>query len=88
MKKIGKKAQIIILTIILITIFTAFIVINGNTYTIKIDISNENINIENIKVEIDDENIIKCIDKKNENGILKVKIESESEGKDFYTNKK
>ena len=83
MKKIGKKAQIIILTTILITIFIAFIVINGNTYTIKIDISNENINIENIKVEIDDENIIKCIDKKIENGILKVKIESESEGKTF-----
>ena len=69
MNKLSKKIKLLIVTIILISISAIFIIINGNTYTIKFDNINEIIDTEKLQIEIDDENIIKCIDKKIENGI-------------------
>ena len=85
MNTLSKKVKALILAIILIIISTVFIIINGNTYTLKYENLIETIDVEKIIVEIDKENIIKCIDKRFENGVLKVKIKSISEGKTYIT---
>ena len=81
MKKI--KIKILILAIILIIISIVYIIINGNTYTIKVNNVSKINNIEELNIKIENENIIKCIDKKIDNGILNIKIESKTEGKTF-----
>lgn len=78
MKNISNKVKIIILTIFLVVVSTLFIIINGNTYTIKYDNLNNNIEIEKLNIFIEDEDIINCIDKDIEKGVLKVKIASKS----------
>ena len=83
MKKINKKTKVLILAVILFIISAIYIIINGNTYTIKLNNLNGFNDIENFNINIEDENIIKCVDKKIENGILEIKIESKSEGKTF-----
>ena len=83
MKKINKKIKTLLLAIILTIISILFIIINGNTYTIKIDQLDKNTNIEDIIIKIEDEDIIKCIDKKLENNILEIKIKSISKGKTY-----
>ena len=89
MKKIDNKLKLLILAIILFIISSVFIILNGNTYTIKIDNMNETSDIENLNIKIEDENVVKCIDKSLEKGTLKIKLESVSKGKtyvDIYNN--
>ena len=77
------KIKILILTLILFIISSLFIIINGKTYTVKI----ENINLRKINsvdeldVRIENDNIVKCVDKKIEDDVLKLKFESISKGK-------
>lgn len=91
MKKINDKIRFLILALILFIISTLVIIINGKTYTVKIE--NKNLNeissIDEIKLEIQKDNIAKCVDKKIENGALKLKFEAISKGKtyvDIYDN--
>lgn len=67
----------------LIVISVVFIIANGNTYTIKYDNLNGISKIEDSNITVEDENIVKCIDKNIENGVLKVKIKSNLEGKTY-----
>ncbi len=83
MKKISKKTTFLLLAIFLFIISTIVIIVFGDTYTIKIDNLQRFKDIENINIKIEDENIIECIGKKVENGILKIKIKSKAEGKTF-----
>ena len=83
MKKINKKERVLILSIILLIISVAFIIVNGNIYTIRYKYLGEVEDINDVSIKIADENIIKCIDKNIKNGLLEIKIESKSEGKTF-----
>ena len=85
LKKLNKKSKALILAIILIIISILYISITGNTYTIKIDNPHLVSNIEKVNIEIEDENIIKCIGKSLEDGILKIKIQSISKGKTYIS---
>ena len=80
-----RKFKLLILAIILFIISSIVIIINGKTYIVKIE--NKNLNeinsIDEIKVEIGKDNIVKCIDKKIENGVLKLKFEAISKGKTY-----
>ena len=58
MKKISKKFKVLILTIILFIISTVFIILNGDTYTIKYNILNGINDVDKWIVEIEDKNII------------------------------
>ena len=85
MKKINNIIKVLILALFLFIVSTLVIIINGKTYTVKI--KNKNVNeisrIDEIEVEIEKDNIVKCIDKEIENGVLKLKFESISKGKTY-----
>ena len=85
MKKINNIIKVLILASILIIVSTLVIIINGKTYTVKFE--NKNVNeissIDEIEVRIEKDNIVKCVDKKIEKGVLKIKFESISKGKAF-----
>ena len=83
LKKLSKKVKVLVLALILFIFSTIFIIINGNTYTIEYNEIGKINNIDNFEIKIEDQNIVKCIDKKIENGVLKIKIESKSEGKTY-----
>ena len=79
-----KKLKALILAIILMVISAIVIIANGKTYTIKYD----NVNLENfdeLKIEIEDENVVKCVEKSIKDGVLNIKLESVSKGKTFFT---
>ena len=83
MKRKNNLLKVLILASILIIISTLVVIINGKTYTVKI----ENINLRKINsvdeldVRIENDNIVKCLDKKIEDDVLKLKFESISKGK-------
>ena len=83
MKKLNKKVKVLLLTITLIIISFLVILINGKTYTLKINNLNDISNIEKINIKIEDNDIVKCIEKKIENNVIKIKLESISKGKTF-----
>ena len=83
LKKINNKLKISILAIILLIISSVFIILNGNTYIVEIDNMNEMSGIEDLNIKIEDENIVRCLDKSLENGTLKIKLESVSKGKTY-----
>ena len=83
LKKINNKLKFFILAIILIIISFIFIIINGNTYTISINNIGKISSIEALNIRIENESIVKCIDKKLEDGTLKIKLESVSKGKSY-----
>lgn len=58
MNNINKKINLLFLTLLLIVISIIVIVINGKTYTIKYDNIKGIKNIEELKIEIEDEDII------------------------------
>ena len=78
-----KKIKALILAIILIIISSIVIVISANTYTIKIKNVDLASNIDEWNIEIEDENVVKCIDKSIENGVLNIELESVSKGKTY-----
>ena len=81
LEKASRKNKIIVLTITLIIISTLIVLIMGNTYTIKC--VNKYNDAENVSISIEDENIVECLDKKVENGVLKIKIKSKTKGKTY-----
>lgn len=83
MKKVNNGLKVFILAIILTIISSIFIILNGRTYTIKINTVDGISNIENLEVKIEDENIVKCIDKSLEDGAIKIKLKSVSRGKTY-----
>ncbi len=83
LKKIDNKLKLFILAIILLIISSVFIILNGNTYTVRIDNMNEMSGIEDINIKIENENVVRCVDKSFENGTLKIKLESVSKGKTY-----
>ena len=83
MKKINNKLKVFIFAIILLIVSLVFIILKGNTYIIKIDNMNEISSVEELNIKIEDENVIKFVDKSLENGILKIKLESISKGKGY-----
>ena len=66
MKKLGNKIKILILALILLIISALVIIINGKTYIVKIENNNLNeiSNIDEIKVKLDKDNVVKCVNKK------------------------
>ena len=78
-----KKLKALILAIILIAISVVTIIVNGKIYTLKFDNMNSISNINEVKIEIKDENIVKCIKKSFESGTLKLELESISKGKTY-----
>ena len=91
MKKINDKIKVLILALILLIISSVIIFVNGKTYIVKIRNLNLNeiSNIDEIKLEIQKDYIAKCVDKKVEDGVLKLKFEAISKGKtyvDIYDN--
>ena len=85
MKKLGNKIKILILALILLIISALVIIINGKTYIVKIEnySLNEISSIDEIKVKLDKDNVVKCVDKKIENGVIKLKFETISKGKTY-----
>lgn len=81
MKNLDNKLKCFILAIILLVVSLIFIALNANTYTVKIDDISGISSLEDINIKIEDKNIIKCVDKDIENGVLKIKFESVSRGK-------
>ena len=83
MKKVNKKTKIFTLAIVLAIISLVFIILNGNTYTVEINDVREISNIEDLNIKIDNENVVKCVNKSLENEKLKIKLKSVSKGKSF-----
>lgn len=66
--------------ITLIIISALCIIINGKTYTVKIsDISD----IDGLIVDIEKENIVKCVEKNFNNGVLSLTFDAISKGKTY-----
>ena len=76
----SKKIRIFILAIFLFIISTVFIIIKGNIYTVKIHARGSTTNVDEYIINIENENIAKCIDKKINNGVLELKIKANSKG--------
>ena len=85
MKKLNNKSKILILSILLFIFSVTYIIVNGNTYVIRCSNLEKIDNIENYNINIDDESIINCIDKKINKDALEIKIKSKSEGKTYIT---
>ena len=85
MKKLGNKIKVLVLSLILLIISALVIIINGRTYIVKIENNNLNeiSNIDEIKVKLDKYNVVKCVNKKIENGVIKIRFESISKGKTY-----
>ena len=75
-----KKFNILVLSAILFIISTVFIIIKGNTYTVETRATAGITNVDEFNINVENENIAKCIDKKIENGILELKIKAKSKG--------
>lgn len=81
MKKINDKIFIFVVFIILTITSIICIILNGKTYTIKEQIRNAN-SIDEIEITFEDNNdIVRCADKKFNDGILEVKFEALNKGK-------
>ena len=80
----SNKLKVLIVAILLIIISMAVILINGKTYTAKVYLSNvsNTTSVDELKIIIEND-IVKCIDKKIENGFLLLNLESIKEGKTY-----
>ncbi len=83
MKKTSKKIKALILAIILSIISIAFIIINGNTYTVKVKNSTQIKSIEELDIKVENENVAKIVDTNVEDDFVKIKLKSISEGKTY-----
>ncbi len=74
--------NMVILILALSVISTICIVINGSTYTVRTNINTQTNSIDDIDIVIEQEKeIVKCVDKKIEDGFLTMKFESANAGK-------
>ena len=71
----------LIVLVILTCISSIVILITGKTYTVKLNNIDYISSVDELQLEINNENTVKCIDKKIENGVISLKFESASEGK-------
>ena len=79
-----KTLRVLILAIVLIIITYGYIFIKGKTYTVEINnITNFPESVDELNIKIEQDGIVKLIDKKIENGTLKMTFESISEGKTY-----
>lgn len=72
-----KKYLFLLITLVLISMIT--IIIFGNSYTLKVNVTDQN-NIDNIKIDYD-KRILKITNKKINNNILTIKFKAISHGK-------
>ena len=77
------KKRVLILAAILFIISAVVIIINGNTYTVKISNVSKINSIEKSDIKIKDEDILECVDTSLENGTLEIKLKSLSKGKTY-----
>ena len=75
--------KVLILFIVLGIISITVILIKGNEYVYKSDNIKELKSIDEVKISIEDENIVKCVDKKIEDGKVVIKLKSENKGKTY-----
>ena len=85
LKTINSRIKVLILFIILFIITVSVIIIKGKTYEYKSKTLFSTDNIDEIIVNIEDENIVKIVDKKIEDEVVKLRIESLNEGKTYIT---
>ena len=78
-----KTIKVLVLAILLLIISATVILLSGNKYTIRIPNAQPDWNLDDVKITMKDDKIIKLIDKKIENGELKINIKSISEGKSY-----
>ena len=83
MKRLNNKFKVLIAACFLLIISSVFIILNGKTYTVEINNMIEIGSVEEANIKIEDENVVKCIDKSLENETLKIKLESVSKGKTY-----
>ena len=84
MKKGNNISKVIILTIILIIITSLYIIIVGNTYTLRLENDKDIQSVENIIIKIEqDKKVVECTEKKIHNGKLILKFKSINEGYAF-----
>ena len=76
-----KKLKVLILAIVLFIISAIVIILMGKTYTIKIDRNDYSGNLNECNLIIENEKIVKCIDKSVKNGTLNIRLKSISKGK-------
>lgn len=81
MKKINNKIKVLLLILILTVFSSAWIIINGKTYTFQKNIGSNISGIDELEIIIEPIGIIECIDKKLDEGVLELKIKSLKEGK-------
>ncbi len=79
----SNKVKLIILTLVIILFDSLFLIFSGNTYTYKIELDSNIKKIDNLKIELEKDNIIEIKEKKIDNGILKLKIKSLNRGNTF-----
>ncbi len=80
-----KTRKVLILVMILTIISALVIIMRGKTYTVQIDNLKNNTDAEKFEIEIENNSVVKLIDKKVKNETLKVKFKSLSKGKTFAT---
>lgn len=86
LKKLNNKVKVLILSVLLLIISISIIIINGKTYVVEFNNLDSSYNLDNLTIEIsENEEIIKCTDKKLEDGTLKLKIKSNAPGKTYIT---
>lgn len=84
MKKINNKFGVLILAIILTIISTFCILINGKTYTVKLDVFSHVDSIDELNIEIEqDSDIVQLKEKSLEDDVLMMTFASVSEGKAY-----
>ncbi len=81
MKRINNKIIVSLLTVILIVISSAWIIINGRTYSFNVNVGSDIASVDEVEFIMDPEGIVECIEKDLNNGILKLKIKPLKDGK-------
>ncbi len=84
MKKRSNGFKILILTIILMLFSTLIICIGGRVYTLRVAVGEEYNDINSFDIYIENSNkVVKCVDKRLEDGELILSLKSISRGKSF-----
>ena len=83
LKKNSKKLKAIVLLMILAIISIVVIAIMSRTYVLKLYVHDEVDNPDDIIVEIEDENIVTCVDKRINGDKIEIELKSKSKGKTF-----
>ena len=85
LKKISNKIRVLLLLVLLAIISIFIIAIMGKTYTFKMPYNKKIEDSNDIIIEVEDENVVTCIDKKVQDETIEVKLRSKTKGKTFVT---